>query len=227
MQPSPFGVLIVKMLEYGYYVNHSRKGVLQVTIDGRNTVKPLRDRKVIRRVKDALLADKKYKYYALFTLGINTGLRISDLLSLKWEDILNSRGKITDRIILFEKKTRKRAEIPLNKTVQGALSLYWKHTVSQTYVFAAENDKVNNKEKPVSRQYVYKILREYIVDRAGFTEAVGTHTMRKTFGYQAYVDGWDIYRIQECLNHSSPSITRRYIDLSQEDKDSVYLKIDL
>lgn len=199
----------------------------EVTISGRNTVKPIRDRKIIQRVKDALLADKKYKYYALFTLGINTGLRISDILALKWEDIINSRGKITDRIILIEKKTRKRAEIPLNKTVQAAISVYYQHTNPQVYVFSAENDRINEKEKPVSRQYVYKILREYIGERAGFTEAIGTHTMRKTFGYQAYVDGWDIYRIQECLNHSSPSITRRYIDLSQEDKDSVYLKIDL
>ncbi len=215
------------MLESKGYDNQTQGEVGEVTISGRNTVKPIRDRKIIQRVKDAFLADKKYKYYALFTLGINTGLRISDILALKWEDIINSRGKITDRIILIEKKTRKRTEIPLNKTVQAAISLYYQHTNPQVYVFSAENDRINEKEKPVSRQYVYKILRKYIGERAGFTEAIGTHTMRKTFGYQAYVDGWDIYRIQECLNHSSPSITRRYIDLSQEDKDSVYLKIDL
>ena len=194
---------------------------------GRQNVKPIRDKKIIQRVKDAMIAEGDFKFLALFVLGINTGLRISDLLPLRWEDVF-SKSKFLPRIVLVEQKTGKRQEIPLGKTVIDVLKEYKANTTPEGYLFPTEKNPKNGElDKAMSFQYVYRILNYYIRERAGFTEAVGCHTLRKTFGYQAYLAGWDLYRIQECLNHSSPAITRRYIDLSQDDKDQVFVSLNL
>ena len=194
---------------------------------GRQNVKPIRDKKVIQRVKDAMRAVGDYKFLALFVMGINTGLRISDLLALKWEDVF-SKGKFHSRIVLVEQKTGKRQEIPLGKSVIDVLKEYKAHTTPEGFLFPTEkNPKGGELDRAMTYQYVHRMLNYYIRERAGFMEAVGCHTLRKTFGYQAYLAGWDLYRIQECLNHSSPAITRRYIDLSQDDKDQVFVSLNL
>lgn len=61
----------------------------------------------------------------------------------------------------------------------------------------------------------------------GIKEAIGTHTLRKTFGYWAYKAGNDISRIQKLLNHSAPSVTLAYIGITKEDLDSVYINLNL
>ncbi|HRW94011.1 MAG TPA: tyrosine-type recombinase/integrase [Thermotogota bacterium] len=187
---------------------------------GRQVVKPIRDKKVIQRVKEAMMADENYKFLALFVLGISTGLRIGDLLALRWEDLVVG-SKMKTRLVVTEHKTGKRQEIPLTKNVLQALRRYREECKEEGYVFASYLGK------PMSYQYVHRVLNHYIRERAGFQEAVGAHTLRKTFGYQAYCAGWDLYRIQECLNHSHPAVTRRYIDLSQDDKDQVYASLNL
>jgi len=73
---------------------------------------------------------------------------------------------------------------------------------------------------------VWRVLNE-AAKMAGIDEKIGTHTMRKTFGYQAYKSGVDVYIIQDMLNHSTPAVTKRYIGLSQEDKDRAYIMINL
>jgi len=194
---------------------------------GRQNVKPIRDKKIIQRVKDAMRAEEDYKFLTLFVLGINTGLRISDLLGLRWEDVY-SKGKLHSRIVLVEKKTGKRQEIPLGKTVIDVLKEYKANATPEGFLFPTKrNPRYKKPDKALSFQYVYRRLNYYLQVRAGFTEPVGCHTLRKTFGYQAYLAGWDLYRIQECLNHSSPAITRRYIDLSQDDKDQVFVSLNL
>jgi len=57
----------------------------------------------------------------------------------------------------------------------------------------------------------------------GITEAIGTHTLRKTFGYWAYKDGKDLSLIQKLLNHASPAVTLAYIGITQDELDDVYL----
>jgi len=194
---------------------------------GRQIVKPIRDKKIIQRVKDAMRAEGDFRFLALFVFGINTGMRISDLLALRWEDVY-TKEKFQTRIVLVEKKTGKRQEIPLGKTVIDVLKEYKAHTTPEGFLFPTKrNPRYKKPDKALSFQYVYRILNYYIRERAGFTEPVGCHTLRKTFGYQAYLAGWDLYRIQECLNHSSPSITRRYIELSQDDKDQVFVSLNL
>jgi len=61
----------------------------------------------------------------------------------------------------------------------------------------------------------------------GIKERIGTHTLRKTFGYFAFTKGVDITRIQQLFNHSAPSVTLAYIGITSDELDNVYLDINL
>ena len=76
------------------------------------------------------------------------------------------------------------------------------------------------------RQQAYKIIND-AAKSIGIKDKIGTHTLRKTFGYHAYNNGYDITLIQKLFNHSTPAITLRYIGITQEELDDVYLSLDL
>lgn len=76
------------------------------------------------------------------------------------------------------------------------------------------------------RQQAYKILNSVAKD-VGIKEKIGTHTLRKTFGYHAHKICYDITLIQKLFNHSSPSVTLRYIGITQDKLDNVYMSLDL
>ena len=85
-----------------------------------NAVEPIRDKQKIQAMK-VYLKGRRLRDYALFVVGINVALRISDLLTLIWTDILNADKKDFKSIKLIEGKTRKKRDIQLNKTSQKAL----------------------------------------------------------------------------------------------------------
>ena len=88
-------------------------------------VQPIRDKKKIDTIKKILLS-KNVRDYCLFTLGINSGLRISDLLNLQIKDVIDQNGKIRDRIILREKKTNKTKDFPISDVARKAITEYLK-----------------------------------------------------------------------------------------------------
>ncbi|VBB06525.1 phage integrase family [Lucifera butyrica] len=178
-------------------------------------VEPIRDKKQIQGMKK-YLRGQNTRDYLLFTLGINSGLRISDLLKLTVEDV------IKDRITIREKKTGKAKDFPLSETCKKAIGEYLKETgLSEGALFASRKGG-----RPLSRVQAYRILNDAAKQR-GIKEAVGTHTLRKTFGYHAYQNGVDITRIQKLLNHSTPSITLAYIGITKEELDAVYITLNL
>ena len=184
-------------------------------------VQPIRDVKQIETIKK-LLKQQSLRDYCLFVLGINSGLRISDLLKLKISDI-SDKGKIKDRIRLREKKTNKFKDFPLSNSTKSALKEYLK---TREY---SENAPlfISRKNKGfLMRQQAYKIIND-VAKSVGIKEKIGTHTLRKTFGYHAYNNGYDITLIQKLFNHSSPSVTLRYIGITQDEMDDVYLSLDL
>lgn len=184
-------------------------------------VQPIRDLKQIETIKK-LLRLRSLRDYCLFVLGINSGLRISDLLKLRIFDV-SERCKIKDRIRLREKKTNKFKDFPLSNSTKSALKEYLK---TREY---SENEPlfISRKNKGfLLRQQAYKIIND-VAKSVGIREKIGTHTLRKTFGYHAYNNGYDITLIQKLFNHSSPSVTLRYIGITQEEMDNVYLGLDL
>ena len=184
-------------------------------------VQPIRDLKKIDTIKK-LLKQQNLRDYSLFVLGINSGLRISDLLKLRISDV-SEKGKIKDRIRLREKKTNKFKDFPLSEKTKQAIKEYLK---TRDYT---ENEPlfISRKNKGfLLRQQAYKIIND-VAKSIGIKEKIGTHTLRKTFGYHAYSNGYDIALIQKLFNHSSPSVTLRYIGITQEELDDVYLSLDL
>lgn len=179
-------------------------------------VEPIRDKKQLEGMK-RYLKGGNMRDYVLFVLGINSGLRISDLLCLVVEDV---KGK--DRITIREKKTGKYKDFPLSDTCKKVIQEYL--TVSNMNVGSLFPSRKGN--KAITRIQAYRILNE-AARHVGIKEAIGTHTLRKTFGYWAYKAGHDITRIQKLLNHSAPSVTLAYIGITKEELDSVYINLNL
>lgn len=184
-------------------------------------VQPIRNLKQIETIKK-LLKQQNLRDYCLFVLGINSGLRISDLLKLKILDVIE-KNKVKDRIRLREIKTGKYKDFPLSDNTKSAIKEYLK---TRDY---KENEPLflSRKNKGfLMRNQAYKIIND-VAKSVGIKEKIGTHTLRKTFGYHAYNNGYDIALIQKLFNHSSPSVTLRYIGITQDEMDDVYLSLDL
>ena len=184
-------------------------------------VQPIRSLKQIETIKK-LLKQQSLRDYCLFVLGINSGLRISDLLKLRISDVAE-KGKVKDRIRLRENKTNKFKDFPISDNAKSAIREYLK---SRQY---SENEPlfISRKNKGfLLRQRAYKILNE-VARSIGIKEKIGTHTLRKTFGYHAHKNGYDIILIQKLFNHSSLSVTLRYIGITQDKLDDVYMSLDL
>ncbi len=185
-----------------------------------NVVEPIRNVSAISTMKRLMLADGQYMYHLLFTLGINTGLRVSDILLLKYEDLLDNRGRIKQSFDISEMKTSKRRKVTINKSVHKALELMLENTDSRKgYIFV-------KRQIPVSRSTVWRVLNKYAKE-AGLHQKIGTHTMRKTFGFHLYKKGIDVSRIQYLLNHSSPKDTLRYIGITQDEVDGIVEELNL
>lgn len=155
----------------------------------------------------------------MFVLGINSGLRISDILSLKVADVIDEKGKVRDRISLKEQKTGKAKDFPINKAVATELRKV-SYTSREDALFKSQ------KGGSISRVTAYRELNAAAA-RAGLDYQLGTHSLRKTFGYHAIKNGTPVYIIQKLLNHSSEKVTLRYVGITREVMDDVYVKINL
>ncbi|SDI18809.1 Phage integrase family protein [Alteribacillus persepolensis] len=179
-----------------------------------NFVQPIRNPAKIQVIQEYLKA-KNERDYLLFVLGINTGLRISDILQLKAKHV---RGHY---ISLREKKTTKQKRLRITPDLHRELKNYIRHMNDDEYLF--QSRKGNN--MPIQRSAAYKVLRE-AAEYAGLNE-IGTHTLRKTFGYHFYMQTKDIAMLQELFNHSSPHITLRYIGVNQDAMDKAMSKFKI
>ncbi|MFC0417917.1 site-specific integrase [Cytobacillus solani] len=170
------------------------------------TVQPIRDIAMIAAMKDVLMK-QHYRNYFLFVLGINTGLRISDLLALRVGDV---RGK--SHIIITEQKTGKLKRFKINNELQQHISKFTINKNTATYLFQSRRG-----QDRIHRVQAWKILNA-AAQEVGLSE-IGTHTLRKTFGYHFYQKYKDVAVLQQIFNHSSPAVTMRYIGINQDIMD--------
>ncbi|MDR1131380.1 MAG: tyrosine-type recombinase/integrase [Oscillospiraceae bacterium] len=186
------------------------------------TTEPIRDKKQLRALANYWLKRGNLRNYTMIVLGVCTALRISDLLRLTWEDVYDSeRRAFRAHVTLTEKKTGKHKTIALNRQAVKALSLYFPHRRGR-YIFA------NNREgaAAISRTQAWRVIRAAAeaVKAAG---RIACHSLRKTFGYFAWKAGVQPVMLMDIYNHSSFEITRRYLGISQDDRDKVYLAMTL
>ncbi|HEY8890316.1 MAG TPA: site-specific integrase [Clostridium sp.] len=187
-----------------------------------NTVSPIRDKKQLEAMKN-FLKGKDVRDYLMLMVGISSALRISDILCMRTKDIWTGR-KPTEFIMLNEKKTGKAKRFPITKNLNKCIILFMKeHDLEQDdYVF--QSRKGNG--KAITRQHAAYILSQ-AGDYVGIKEPISTHSMRKTWGYWAYKSGVSLALIMEALNHSSMANTRKYLGITQDDLDNVYMSLNL
>ena len=179
-------------------------------------VEPIRSKRQIDNIK-RYLKHSNLRDYLLFVLGINSGLRISDLLSLTVDDV-----KDKNRIILRERKTGKTKDFPLSDTCKKAIQEYIANARdTDSWLFRSKKG-----DRPITRVQAYRIINS-AARMVGIDEGIGTHTLRKTFGYWAYKKGVDITKIQKLLNHSAPSVTLGYIGITRDELDNIYINLNL
>ncbi|EAE6298040.1 tyrosine-type recombinase/integrase [Listeria monocytogenes] len=179
-----------------------------------NTVEPIRDRDTITEIKRYLIV-KSSRDYILFFLGINVGLRIGDLLKLKVKDV---RG---GHISMREQKTNKNKKILIPRDVKKALELYTLDLEDEDFLFQSRKG-VN---KPITRETAYRLLKE--LEPKFKLDRVGTHTLRKTFGYHFYKQFNDVVALQKIFNHKDQKETLLYIGIQQDELDKKMAKFNL
>ena len=159
--------------------------------------------------------------YMLWLFAVNTGLRISDILPRKVEDVRDKNGNLRDEIKIIEKKTEEKESrkgkprvVMLPDDLKRNLKKYIKHKEDYELLFASRNGK----NKPLTRQRVDQIFRP-ACNAFGYSQ-IGCHTTRKTYGYALYIDNdKDIYLVQSILGHADIENTKKYIGLGKLKKE--------
>jgi integrase len=194
-----------------------------------NFVEPIRDRKKIAQIKNLLRGQKRFRDLLLFVVGINTALRISDLLQLQIGHFLDKQQRIKSRFWIKEQKRGKRQEVVINNSIREALEEYLSAypgvaSVPEHYVFF--NMKACNYDEPIKRGQAWKLITS-ICHELGLNGNFGTHSLRKTWGYHARMQGVDIALIMHKLNHESLAYTKRYLGITDDELQAVAERLNL
>ena len=191
------------------------------------TTQPIRRSEEIENLKEYFLDKGEVRNYVLVTMGINTALRISDLLELRWRDVWNySMGCFNKYLALEENKTKKEQVVYLNAACVNALQLLKKEAGD---IIHAEHYLFQSRQKGnqhIGRNRAYVLIKSAWKE-LGYEGNVSCHSLRKTFGYHAWKSGISPAVIMTIYNHSSMEITKRYLAINQDDKDQVYQNIVL
>ena len=194
-----------------------------------NFVEPIRSRKKIDHIKEFLVEQGRYRDLLLFVVGINTALRVSDLLKLRIRDFVVEDGTLRDRFWMREAKRGKRHRVIINDSIAQTLTdyrlAYPKVEIDPChYVFF--NVKTENYHRPISRKQAWKIVTTLCHD-VGLQGNYGTHTMRKTWGYHARQNGVDLALIMHNLNHNDLAYTKRYLGITDDELEIVSRRLNL
>lgn len=192
-----------------------------------NTAQPIRNLKELEQLKNYYgKVNPEPRNYLLITLGLNTALRISDELQLKWKDVYNFESKeMKEHIIVIEQKTGKENQIYINKQIKSALDNYkdsLDEIVSEQYIFSSRTST----EGHITRVQAFRIIKK-AANYAQIEGVISCHSLRKTFGYHAWKQGISPVLLMNIFNHSSFEVTKRYLGIEQDDKDKVYQTICL
>lgn len=204
-----------------------------------HAAEPIKSMEDIYRISGYLISNKRYRDNMLFIVGINFGLRVSDLRMLRFSNLINENFAFRDSFPVFEKKTRntrkkkKNRYITINTAVIEAVTLFLENTPNVSlsdYMFRSESNRGYNKNEPLSVHSIDRILKGIAVD-LNLSAKVSTHTLRKTFCYWMMVRGGNDPRrlllVQKMLNHATPAQTLDYIGLTQEEIEAAYQDLNL
>lgn len=199
---------------------------------------PIKDIRDIIRISEYFIANSQYRNNMLFVVGINTGLRCSDLRQLRFKDIISNTNQFKNELVILEQKTKGTRKHPINRhivindAVKQAVLLYLQNTTCSLddYMFRSESNNGKAANKPMERRSIERILKT-AVQELGINVRAGTHSLRKTFSYHVIMRAKDRSRalelLQKILGHSSSSITLRYAGITGDEISDAYCNLNL
>lgn len=145
---------------------------------------------------------------------------LSDLLRLTWDDVYDfDTQRVRETITIKEKKTGKSKIIALNANIIAALNVYKPAAKPNTpLILNKRTGKANG------RIQAYRLIRA-AGEALCHQDRISCHSLRKTFGYHAWKNSASPAVIMDIYNHSSLAVTRRYLGVTQDDKNEVYLSL--
>lgn len=194
-----------------------------------NTAQPIRKAEDLEHLKSYYKVQVPHpRNYLLIITGLNTALRISDILSLRWSDVYDFKNKgLKDHIIIVEQKTGKNSSILMNQNLENALKGYQEYLINNEngirpdlFLFAS----LGFDNQPISRVQAFRIIKK-AAKACNISGAVSCHSLRKTFGYHAWKQGISPVLLMNIYNHSSFQVTQRYLGIEQDDRDKVFENI--
>jgi integrase len=186
------------------------------------------------RIKNAPTDTKRWvacRNKMLFLIGINVGLRASDLAPLKWSFFYNEDGTFKEFYTLMPKKTRKAkkfVKIFFNQTVKKAIENY----VSDYPIRSLDDYVFKSREGDgyIVEQSLGRIIKD-AAKQAGIKQNVCSHSLRKTWAFNIWHNAENQHKalvmLQQCLNHSDTISTMKYIGIMDEEKKEMYESIEL
>lgn len=175
----------------------------------------------IQEIKGLLYSQSK-RDYLLFVFGINTGLKITEILAVKVKDLLNEDHSLKSFYELHS-ESKGISYVFLNKNVHQATLEYLQSVTYQLEDYLFKSSKT---ELAITRQQAYRIINK-AAKTVGVEGNIGTNSMRKTFGFHAYKRGIAVSLIQKHFNHASPSETLRYIGIDKNEQIKSEIDVDL
>lgn len=226
-----------RKLQYGLIAPATEQTTCELAPE--HAAEPIKSMDDIFEISHFLISNGRYRDNMLFIVGINFGLRVSDLRVLRFSNLINDNLTFKDSFAVFEQKTRntrkrkKNRYITINTAVVEAVTLYLEHTESVTlsdYMFRSVSNRGGNLNEPLSNKSIDRILKGIATD-LDLSVKMSTHTLRKTFCYHQMVmshnDSRKLLLLQKMLGHSSPAQTLDYIGITSEEIDEAYKKLNL
>lgn len=177
-------------------------------------VQPIRDKEQLHEIESRLAGDKTQKgrcKYLMFVCGIYLARRVCDILPMRVEDL---RGQAFVQIT--ERKTKKIIELPIPERLQTLLRKELKGMDGGDYIFRSRQRDKEGNARPICYKTAYLYMKEISADM-GLPFNVGTHTMRKTFGYHYYQRTKDIATLMVLFNHHTEKDTKIYIGIELDE----------
>lgn len=191
-----------------------------------NTAQPIRNPEELQRFKHYYMCEKHNpRNQLLIILGLNTALRISDILVLRWGNVYDFKNEcFRSHISIVEQKTGKRSRIYMNESIMETLCCYKEMAERATSVSETDFLIQGRDGDSLSRSQAWRIIRN-AAEKCNIPGVVSPHSLRKTFGYLAWKNGTTPTMLMDIFNHSSFDVTQRYLGIEQEDRDEVFRSI--
>ena len=216
-----------------------------------HSAQPIKSMEDIMRISSFFIDNKRWRDNMLFIVGINFGLRVSDLVELRFNNIINDDYTFKDTFPVFEKKTRntrkrkKNRYITINKAVKEAVLLYLENTKKENdqkvgkkkfevslsdYMFRGFGSVVRGEDRHITPRQVNNLLKEVSYE-LGLQMRMSSHSLRKTFCFHqmrmSRNDPRKLLLLQKMLGHSTSAQTLDYIGLTDEEMFDAYKNLNL